>query len=226
MAIGTAGPLVAGVSGTVGCCVFRSWGARSVIGQSPVKSVKGGKAVGLARARMQHVLGRWGALTDGQRRVWDAFGERVEVSSGRGPVRHPSGRALYMKHMMRWCFQEPNIAEMEPEGFVTGVPSLDGLDAVAGSYTNVTWTGVITVWRANFWLARSHSRTGWSRVCFRFVKARYFSVPTWSPLDLRGDQLAVLGEFGVGERIRMRVQWLHEGWALTPEPVYYDGVVG
>jgi len=225
MAVATPGPLVASISGTVGSCVFRATGGGCVVSRSPTKSVSASVASAQARSVMARVVKRWGELTGDEQREWNAFGQRVQMSSRSGPSRHPSGRALWLKHMTRWMTMGFYVPVMVPGSFPVYTPPVESFTAEAGVGTWVTFEDVVEGPYALWYLARSSSLVGWSRVCWHYLGYHYFSVPWSDPFDLRSLQLPVLGEFQVGEKVRLRIQWLYRWYAITAEPLEYECTV-
>lgn len=225
MAIASPGPLVAGISGTVGSCVFRGRGGGCVVSQSPVIRRSGSVAALAARARLQMVETRWGALSAGEKREWDAFGQRLVMGSGNGPVRHPSGRAVYLRHMLRWAWVEYLYEQVWVDEFPGVVPEIEWFRAEAGVSTGVSVGEQTEDWIVLAYLARSHSMVGWTRVCWRYVAGFLLLGGMARVLPLRVFQLPVMGEFGVGELVKLRLQWLLWPHAITPEPVEYETVV-
>ena len=175
-----------------------------------------------ARSRFSLACARWAALDDDSKLTWKTFATRVSTSAPAELSKRTTGRQLYIKHMTRWLTALPDVAEMLPEAFPPQPPTVTDWALQTGVYNTLTWTFPPATTTGIFFEARSHSSIGWSRLCWHYLTHVTFNPPGLFGINLREFVLPIMGEILTGELVKLRIQWLADGYAITPEPVFFE----
>jgi len=97
MALATPGPIIGGISGTIGSVTFRNTPRGLVIAQHARKLDRATPTQTRRQAVFMYNHQRWSAFPAPAKQIWTSFGRSVTTKNRLGVSVHPSGRELFVK---------------------------------------------------------------------------------------------------------------------------------
>jgi len=210
MAIFTPGPLVAHISGNLGGLNFSRGRGASVIRKRLTRVKRATKAQLAQRALIQAIRSKWEALTDLQRRAWDAAAKSYPLTTRLGTPKYISGWQLF-SHVVTsrgqtilWILTDPPLMRLTEQPY-----DLSFTAQLSGHFT-LSWDphGGVIYCRDILYGARPLRTTPLKRYpVWTYITDSYESNHPW---DFENLWYAALGVPAAGEVIAVKLARWYE----------------
>ena len=121
MAIARTGPIVSGISGTVGGVVFVTGSKSTVVRPRPITKRKISAALDGARIRMQYTRNAWSGMSDLQRAAWSTLARTMPTTNVLGLTSPTNGFRLFLRFNLERR-NDPDVLEFDAPTEGIGAP--------------------------------------------------------------------------------------------------------